>query len=155
MQSNDFETARKLLAGYHRAMLDKDANAFANLYADNAVHEFPLLSPFFPQRLNGREAIRRHYAAVWGASPIVILEIRDIAVHQTTAPDVIVAEAQYTAESIRTKKRFDLSFVIVMQIQDGLIVNLRDYMDALGAAYELDALPRVVEAINRRREGAT
>jgi hypothetical protein len=63
--------------------MHKNADAFADLYAENTVHEFRLFSLFFPQRLNGREEIGRHYRTVWGASPMRILEIRDIAVHQT------------------------------------------------------------------------
>jgi ketosteroid isomerase-like protein len=155
MDSDDFEMARKLIARYHRAMIEKDADAFAALYAENAVHEFPLLSPFFPQRLEGREQIRRHYKTVWGASPMRIVAIRDVAIHHTNEAGVTVAEAEYEAESTITHKRFELSFIIVMRTKEGLIVHLRDYMDALGAAFELDALPRVVDTLRRRREGAT
>jgi uncharacterized protein len=149
--SNDHDTARALLARYHGAMLDKNADALAGLYAPDGVHEFPLLSPFFPQRLDGREEIRKHYGAVWGASPIRLLEIREIAVHETRDPQVIVAEAEYTAESTSANKTFDLSFLIVMRVENRLIVHLRDYMDALGAAYALDRLPNLVDALTRRR----
>jgi uncharacterized protein len=143
--------ARLLLANYHRAMIDKDADALAELYAINGVHEFPLLSPFFPQRLIGRDEIRKRYAAVWGASPIRILEIREVAVHETTDPQVLVAEAEYTAEAAAKSGTFDLSFLIVMRVEGELIIHLRDYMDSLGAAYALDRLPRLIDALSRRR----
>jgi len=148
--SEDLDAPRALLTRYHRAMLDKNADALAELYAVDAVHEFPLFSPFFPQRLNGREEIRRHYRAVWGTSPFRILDIRDIAIHQTCDPQVIVAEAEFTAESTSTNKSFVLAFLIVMRVKDGLIAHLRDYMDALGAAFALDRLPAMVDAIYRR-----
>lgn len=142
---------RALLERYHRAMLDKDADAFAELYAPDAVHEFPLLSPFFPRLLKGREAIRERYRAVWGAAPIVLLEIREVAVHETRDPKVIVAESEYSAREVATDNTFALSFVIVMRVDDGLIVHLRDYMDALGAAAALDRVQNLADAMKRDR----
>jgi ketosteroid isomerase-like protein len=153
--SPDGGAMRDLLARYHQAMLDKNADALAELYAVEGVHEFPLLSPFFPQRLNGREAVRQHYGAVWGASPIRIVEVREVAVHETRDPKVIVSEAQFTAETAGPGKRFVLSFAIVARVEDGLIVHLRDYMDALGAAFALDRLPAMAEALERRRARTT
>jgi uncharacterized protein len=147
MASSD-TTPRNLIARYHAAMLAKDANALADLYAEDGVHEFPLTSPFFPQRLIGREAVRKHYGAVWGASPIRITGIRQVAFHETGDPAVIVSEAAFTAEG--PKKAFDLAFVIVMQVKDGEIVHLRDYMDALGAAWNLGRLDALVQALERR-----
>jgi ketosteroid isomerase-like protein len=149
-QHTDHGAARSLLARYHSAMLAKSADALAELYAVDGVHEFPLLSPFFPKRLNGHEEVRKHYGAVWGASPIRILEIRDVATHKTLDPQVLVSEAEFTAEATSMNRTFVLSFVIVMKIENGLIVHLRDYMDALGAAFELDRLPNLVEALKRR-----
>src|SRR5262245_3649770 len=99
-------TPRALLARYHQAMLDQSADALAELYAIDGVHEFPLLSPFFPQRLHGREEVRRHYAAVWGAASIRIVEMREIAVHETSDPNVIVGEAEFTAEATELDKTF-------------------------------------------------
>ena len=146
------KTARELIARYHKAMLDKDAKALADLYAVDGVHEFPLLSPFFPQRLNGRDAVGKHYGAVWNASPIRLLEIREIALHETSDPKVTVSEAEFTAETSEGKS-FALAFAIVMHVENGLIVHLRDYMDALGVAYNLGRLDVLVQALERRRQG--
>lgn len=143
--------ARDLIARYHQAMLDKDAEALGALYAADGVHEFPLLSPFFPQRLSGREAIARHYGAVWCASPIRILNIRQVAIHDTGDAKVTISEAEFTAET-PAQTTFDLAFAIVMRVENGEIVHLRDYMDALGAAYNLGRLDALVGALERRRK---
>jgi ketosteroid isomerase-like protein len=142
---------RTLIARYHRAMLDKNADALAELYAVDGVHEFPLFSPFFPRRLNGRDEIRKHYTSVWGAAPFRILDIRQVAIHETHDPNVLVSEAEFTARATATDKTFALSFAVVMCTKDGFIVHLRDYMDALGAAVALDRLPAMVEVLQRRR----
>ncbi|MGP3922345.1 hypothetical protein [Streptomyces sp. 8N616] len=54
---------RDVLARYHRAMLDKSADNLADLYAANAVHEFPFLFPGMPDRYQGREEVRAGYRA--------------------------------------------------------------------------------------------
>jgi ketosteroid isomerase-like protein len=149
--SSDRNAPRSLLERYHQSMLDKDADALAELYALDGVHEFPLLSPLFPRRLNGREEIRKRYGAVWGSSPIRIREIRQIAIHDTSDPHVIVSEAEYTADAGSTDQTFVLSFLIVMHAKEGLIVHLRDYMDTLGAAFALGRLPNLVDGLNRQR----
>jgi uncharacterized protein len=143
-----------LLTRYYRAMLDKNADDLADLYSPDAIHEFPLLSPFFPQRLHGREEIRAHYRTAWSAAPIRLLDIREVAVHETRDPLLIVAEAEYTALATASGKSFNLSFLIVMKVEVELIVRLRDYMDALGAAFALDRLPSVVRALEARRSNA-
>jgi uncharacterized protein len=148
--SNDPTAVRTLLDGYYSAIVHKDADELAALYAEQAVHEFPLLSPYFPQQLHGRAAIRSHYAAVWKAAPMRLQEVRETALHLTRDPEVIVAEAQLSATT-DAGKHFKLSFVLVVQIQDGRIVHLRDYMDALGAAHALERLPEMVKALNSKR----
>lgn len=143
--------ARALIARYHQAMLAKDSVALASLYAEDAIHEFPLLTPFFPQRLVGRAEISAHYGAVWSASPIRILSIRNVALHETLEPNVVISEAEYTADAPGTDP-FSLAFAIVAHLGGGEIAYLRDYMDALGAAHRLGRLDAVVRALSRRSE---
>ncbi|MGC5413307.1 nuclear transport factor 2 family protein, partial [Streptomyces sp. DT225] len=61
-------TPREVLTRYYQAMIDKSPDALADLYAVDAVHEFPFASPGFPPRFEGREAVRAGYRAAWGAS---------------------------------------------------------------------------------------
>lgn len=143
-------TARELFTRYQKAMLDWDADALADLYAADGVHEFPLFNPMFPPRLAGREEIRSRYRAAWARAPMRIVEMREIAVHETADPRTIVGEAEYTAQA--GGKRFDLAFLVVMRVDGGEIAHLRDYMDALGATVELGRLPALADALARRRD---
>ncbi|MEU2780190.1 hypothetical protein ABZ646_47280, partial [Streptomyces sp. NPDC007162] len=58
---------REVLARYQRAMLDKSADDLADLYAVDAMHEFPFLFPGMPERYQGREEVRAGYRAAWDA----------------------------------------------------------------------------------------
>lgn len=139
---------RDVLARFHQAMLDSSADALADLYAVDGIHEFPLTAPGRPPRYNGREEIRAGYGAAWGASPARVDEIRDVVVHETADPELIVAEQVVAATNTTTGQPFTLAFLLVMRVRDGLIVHLRDYMDALGAAWALGRLPAVVAALS-------
>lgn len=122
---------RDLLERYHRAMHESNADALADLYAVDAVHEFPLLFPGMPARLVGREEIRRTYKAAWGAIDSSPVEIRNLVVHETTDPGIIVVEQQVAGTVLATGQKLDAFNVLVMQSKDGLLTNVRDYLDAL------------------------
>lgn len=138
--------AQDLLARYHRAMRQTCADDLADLYAIDAVHEFPLLFPGMPARLVGREEIRATYRAAWAAaSQVVALEaIRNVVVHQTTDPEVVIVEQEVTGTVSITGRRIDAFGVLVMHARDGLLVHVRDYLDALTINHALGRLPAVV-----------
>jgi uncharacterized protein len=142
--------APDLLARYHRAMHAARADDLAGLYAVDAVHEFPLLFPGMPARLIGREQIRETYRAAWAAaSQIVALEeIRNVVVHQTADPEVIIVEQEVTGTVSTTGRRIDAFGVLVMRARDGLFVHVRDYLDALTINHALGRLPAVVAELS-------
>jgi uncharacterized protein len=126
-------TPREVLARYHQAMRDKSPDDLAELYAVDAVHEFPFTSPGFPPRSEGREAVRAGYRAAWGASPVQVKEIADITVHETLAPDVLVAE-QVAVAALPGGGTVTVPGPLVLRVRDGLLVHVRDYLDGFGVA---------------------
>lgn len=125
-------TPREVLACYYQAMLDKSADDLADLYAVDAVHEFPFTSPGFPPCYEGREAVRAGYRAAWGASPVQVEEIRKIAVHETADPEVIIAEHVVVGTLPTRGTTFTVPGLLVLRVPSGLITRVRDYMDGLG-----------------------
>ncbi|MFF4407502.1 hypothetical protein [Streptomyces sp. NPDC001404] len=82
---------REVLARYRQAILDKSADDLADLYSVDGVQEFPFLLPGVPARYVGREEVRAGYRAMWGGSPVRPREIREVAVHQSTDPEVVTS----------------------------------------------------------------
>ncbi|MGW5656628.1 nuclear transport factor 2 family protein [Streptomyces humi] len=121
-------TPREVLARYRRAMRDMSADDLAELYAVDGVHEFPFTSPGFPARYDGREEVRAGYRAAWGASPVRVTEIREVAVHDTADPEVIVAEQVVVAGQVTVPG------LLVLRVRDGRLVRVRDYLDGCGVA---------------------
>jgi len=123
-----------ILARYRQAMLTLDADALADLYAPDAVHEFPFRFPGFPAQYEGREAVRAGYRAAWAATPARPTEVAETAVHRSTDPEVLVVEQTVRGEITGGHGDFAIAGLLVMRVRDGLIVHARDYMDGLAAS---------------------
>lgn len=141
---------REVLARYQRAMLDKSADDLADLYAVDAVHEFPFLFPGMPERYEGREEVRAGYRAAWDASPAQPQEIREVAVHENTDPEVIVVEQIVSGTLTTTGKPFSFPGLLVIRVRNSQIVHVRDYMDGLGVAHAMERLTAVAASLSDR-----
>lgn len=138
---------REVLALYHRAMLDRDADALAGLYAADAVHEFPFTFPGMPARLTGREAVRANHHAAWDDSAARPEEIRDLVVHPSADPEVLVVE-QTVAGTIAPEGRpFRFPGVLTLRVRAGELVHVRDAMDGLAVAHGTGRLDAVAAAM--------
>ncbi|WP_330456582.1 nuclear transport factor 2 family protein [Streptomyces sp. NBC_00820] len=125
---------REVLARYYQAMLDKSADDLADLYAEDAVHEFPFAFPGFPPRFEGREAVRAGYRAAWGAGTARVEEIKEIAIYETADPEVVIAEQVVTGSLPAAGLSFGIPGLLILRVHDGLLTRVRDYMDASGVA---------------------
>ncbi|WP_307825954.1 nuclear transport factor 2 family protein [Streptomyces sp. MBT33] len=127
-------TPHEVLTCYYQAMLDKSPDDLADLYAVDAVHEFPFTSPGFPARFEGREAVRAGYRAAWGASPAQVREVRRVSAHETADPEVIIAEHVVVGTLPAKGTTFTVPGLLILHVHNGLIMRVRDYMDGSGVA---------------------
>ncbi|MCO5994402.1 nuclear transport factor 2 family protein [Actinoallomurus rhizosphaericola] len=116
-----------------RAALDGSPDDYADLYAADAVLEFPFAAPGLPRSLRGREGIRAHLRAAMGGA-LKIEEFRGVVVHETTDPEVIVAEHAIVGTATASGLPCSIANLIVLTVRDGRIVHQRDYLDVLAAA---------------------
>jgi len=93
------------------------------LYAPDAVVVHPFAHP--ASRLEGREALRAHFARL-ETLPMEI-KARNVVVHQTADPEVIIAEFEYEGRNTETGREFVVPNVFVMRVRNGHIVESRDY----------------------------
>lgn len=71
----------------------------------------------------------------------------DITIHETTDPEVIVAEFAYRGTVVETGEPFALPGVFVLRVRDGRIVSSRDYFDHLTAARVRGQFDALVDAV--------
>jgi ketosteroid isomerase-like protein len=115
------------------------------LYAEDTVVDHPMAIPA-PTRIAGREGIRRHFDMARGLP--LELSARNVVVHETTDPEVIVAEFDYDGRITTTGRTFTIHNIFVLRVRDGLIVESRDYANHLVLADALGRLPDVVAALS-------
>jgi len=111
----------------------RDFAALADLYAEDTVVTHPHGIPA-PGRIEGRDAIRAHFA---GATDIPLrMRAENVVMHETTDPEVVIAEYDYVGEATATGRSFVSHNVVVMRVRDGRIVESHDYHDhhAIGEA---------------------
>ena len=110
----------------------------ADFYAEDAVVELPFAPPS-PTRLQGREAVRAHFAAAAGLP----LKIRasNVVVHDTGDPEVVIAEFDYDGQVTTTGHPLRVSNIQVLRVRNGQIVSSRDYHNHLAIAAALGQLP--------------
>ena len=116
----------------------------ADLYAEDTVVEIPFALPA-PARIEGREQLRSHFATATDAG--VEMEARNVRVHETADPEVIVAEYDYHGRVSSTGRGFDVANVQILTVRDGLIVASRDFHNHPAIAAATGQLPALVAAL--------
>jgi ketosteroid isomerase-like protein len=114
------------------------------LYAHDTLVEYPFALPA-PARLEGREAVRRYFTAV--AQMPLELQARNIVVHETSDPEVIVAEWDYDGLVTTTNRSFQVSNIQVSRVRNGQITASREYHNHLVLADVLGRLPALLAAL--------
>jgi uncharacterized protein (TIGR02246 family) len=123
-------TPADVLAERRRAILSKDADGFADLFASDAVLETPFaaLPGGAPTRIQGRAAIRES-ARQFAASPVTIDDVEVIELYQTQDPEVVVVELSTKGTVSPAGRPFAATSIQVLRIRDGQIVLFRDFAD--------------------------
>ena len=77
------------------------------------------------------------------------LRARNVTVHQTRNPEVVIAEWDYDGLITTTGRSFQVSNIQVSTVRDGQIVASRDYHNHLVLAEVLGQLPALLAALAR------
>jgi uncharacterized protein len=121
-------TPADVLARRRRLILNGDADGFADLFAPDAVIEWPFAGPGAPARLEGREAIRE-YSRRFAASPLRLENFEVSELYQTQDPEVVIAEVRATGTMTTTGRPVTATSIQVLRIREGHIVLFRDFAD--------------------------
>lgn len=116
-----------------------------DLYAEHTdvVHPFdPLRAP----ALRTRDELREHFRPTSG--PRLERRPANVTIHETTDPEVIIAEFEYQGVLPETGEPFAQPAIFVLRVRDGEIVSSRDYFDHLTMARIHGHLDDLVAAVN-------
>lgn len=117
------------------------ADAIDSLLADDAVIEAPFARPGMPRRFEGRDEFLAFALPERAELPVRFDECREIAIHDTTDPEVIVVEYELAGIVTTTGHRARAPFVAVLRVRNGQIAGWREYQDTAAIARALGDPP--------------
>jgi hypothetical protein len=118
-------TPAEVLEQRRQLIIDQDVEGFIALFAPDSVMEMPFGGPGLPDRVEGQAAI-----ADWSrrsAAGLRFDDFKNLAVHETGDPEVVIAETVTRATHLPSGQTFVAPSVQVFRIRDGKIVLFRAY----------------------------
>jgi NADPH:quinone reductase-like Zn-dependent oxidoreductase len=117
----------------HAMHFGRDFDAWVDLFAEDAVLEFPHFASLgWPTETRGRESIRADLGPFLQSVDDFFL--RNVRVYEATDPDTVFAEYNVQAVVKSTGRRYDQSYIAVLTTRDGKIVRLREFPDTITVA---------------------
>ncbi|MER7668205.1 nuclear transport factor 2 family protein [Kitasatospora sp. NPDC096128] len=112
-----------------RLLLDKDITAWVELWHEGGVLEFPFAPDGWPRHLEGRAAVADYMRGY--PDHIDLHDFPEVQIHQTTDARTIVVEMRGVGRLVESDRPFDMAYIAVVTVQDGLITRYRDYWNPL------------------------
>lgn len=123
---------QQALDAYQRCLellLAKDMDGWVDLFAEGAIFELPFAPRGYPERLEGKDAIRDYIADY--PKHIDLHDFSDVTVHATLDPDVVVVEMCSEGRVVATNRPYRMRYISVITVESGKIVRYRDYWNPL------------------------
>jgi ketosteroid isomerase-like protein len=112
-----------------RRTADGPTEDMADLFAEDAVFEFPFLPPDAGRPEQDRESFRAHLKDAVAVEKFEGMD--DVHLHETADPEVVVAEYLLHGRVLATGERFMSRVVMVARVRNGLITWSRSYSKQL------------------------
>jgi ketosteroid isomerase-like protein len=124
---------REVFLALVNSIADGDLDGVPELYAEqiDVVHPF---DPLHGAPVRTRDEIRRRMEQLAAAAPRPRRRVGNVTIHETTDPEVIVAEFEYQGTAPDTGEPYALPAIFVLRVRNGEIVSSCDYHDHLASA---------------------
>lgn len=135
--SEPVRTTRETIEAVLRAIIEGTRDDVADLYAEDVL----VANPFAAEELResrGNQALRTRMKRF--AQYLDYSEVKNVTIHETTDPQVAIAEFTVAGTLVPTAEPFELASINVIRVVDGLIVESRDHSDGLTAARLLQSI---------------
>jgi ketosteroid isomerase-like protein len=149
------DTPRDIAELMRQRLFQADMAGFADLFAADAVFEYPFEHPAWPPVIHGRDAIRDHLVETRRyLTSLIEITAFDTVVHETADPEVLVLEQEAAGITKATGRPFRFASGIgVLTVRDGEAVRYRDYTNPLGSAAATGLLPELLAGLAAQAAG--
>jgi ketosteroid isomerase-like protein len=136
---------REVFLALVNGIADGNLAEVPDLYAEqiDVVHPF---DPLHGAPLRSRDELRKRLESL-AARPRPRRRVGNVTIHETTDPEVIVAEFEYQGTT-DAGEPYALPAIFVMRVRNGEIVSSRDYHDHLASARARGQLGELFAAIS-------
>lgn len=111
----------------------------ADVLADDVVLETPFAAPGRPTRTEGKQRVLEFTQASRAVFPIRFDDCRNVVVHETADPEVIVVEYELAGTHTATGVAASAPFIGVLRTRDGKLAHWREYQHTLAIAQAIGA----------------
>lgn len=108
----------------------KDMNAFATVWAEDAVQDMPFSPEGFPKRVEGRDNLIQHYAA-WPEISGDANFTDELVFYPMADPTMVFAEWRGMVDILPTGRLYEQRYGGLFQVVDGQIQLFREYYDPI------------------------
>lgn len=137
-------TARELFARNMELVQSGRIEEWVDLFAEDAVLEFPFPPPGMPTRLQGKAALFEHMKTF----PENLRVRFDTPVYYDTAdPNLVIADFTSEGTALATGRTFRQSYLSIVWVHDGKIVRYRDFWDPWVMVQALGGAEGIAEAL--------
>lgn len=122
-------------------LAEKNLDAWADLWTEDAVQEMPFSPAGFPTKVEGRNALLKHYSGLpkaYGA-----MSFPDLVIYPMLDPSWVLAEFRGEIDVIATGRPYNNHYCGLFHLDNGKISLYREYYnptvltEAFGGALEL------------------
>ncbi len=122
------QQTRQAVLDFLTGLEEKEMERVNNIWAEDAVQEMPYVPAGFPNRVVGREALIRQYAA-WLQNSGRARFTDGIRFYPTQDPQVVFVEYRGISEIVPTKRTYDQRYGGLFHVENGRITLFREYFD--------------------------
>ncbi|MEU8243793.1 nuclear transport factor 2 family protein [Actinoplanes missouriensis] len=101
------------------------------MLAEDVAVETPFAAPGRPSRTEGREQVLAWTEAGRASFPVRFDDCRDVVVHETADPEVIVVEYELAGTHTATGVSASAPFIAVLRTRGGKLAHWREYQHTL------------------------
>ena len=119
-----------------RAGQATDIDRLADLMAPDGCIEWPFRPAGVPAKLRGRKEIREFLTEA-AKGFVRFSEFRNIVIHETTDPEVVITEYDAVGTVLTSGKLFLQTVIAVFRVRNDRVLTYRDYINPLPLAEAL------------------
>ena len=145
----DIHNIEEKLIQAQNGLVNGDTGPWLDMFAEDGAMEFPFGPDGYPKRVGPKSELIKYFKDF--PENLSFKEITKPTLYFTTDPNVVLAEFSCEGTALKTGNPYNQTYISVITLRDGEIINYRDYWNPLVALTAIGGL----EALESFGHGST